>query len=90
MSKELVEETWIDCSAPDYDSAAASCRKRHMAVVEESVEQGKPHLIEIMDPEQPEATRYIRYGTDKEMMKLPKEISLEQNQGLASGAVPKA
>lgn len=78
VSKELVDETWVDCSAPDYQDVAALCRKRHMAIVEESMAANKPHLIEIFDPEQPEGDQYIRYGTDKDMMTLPKEIDLEQ------------
>lgn len=74
----LADEQWIDTASPDCLRLAEETQKRHVALVEQAVRDGRPWLVETYDPGQPEGSRYIRVGTDTRGMRVPAAAEWQQ------------
>jgi hypothetical protein len=66
----LVDETWVDCSAPGAGAVADAVQARHEALAADADHEGVPWVIEVYDPEQPDSIPF-RLGTDPTGMVLP-------------------
>jgi hypothetical protein len=72
---QLAAQTWIDCSAPNAQRQMDTAKAMHLEIVNRAVAAGKVWLTEVYDPELPDEEAYTRFGTDRNGMVLPAEVT---------------
>jgi hypothetical protein len=65
---KLADEQWLPGDTPNVGKDAGH---RHREITEQATRDGLLWLVEMFDPNEPEATAYMRYGTDRRGMVLP-------------------
>lgn len=71
INTHLVEEVWLDVEDEHDRGRVQRVRDRHLALAADADTAGRPWLIEIYDPAQPEERAYLRFGTDRAGMVHP-------------------
>lgn len=64
----LRDEVWLDASHGDHAELAEMTGAYHVRLAEAAEAVGQPWMVEVFDPAAPEATAYMRYGTDVERL----------------------
>jgi len=72
IAGEMVDETWVDASNPDYRSHTQAIGQRHRDAAEFATARDLPWLVEWWDPE---TDGYGRIGTDGDGMVEPREMT---------------
>lgn len=73
----LADETWVDITSPAYRAQITAVRLRHETLAAAADATGKVWLAELYDPDQPDETAYIRFGTDQAGMIDPAPLVLD-------------
>ena len=76
VAGQLLDESWVNVAAdPDALAAGDVLSVRHIALTRAADEAGQRWLVEIYDPDKPEAQAYVRFGTDAVGMVDPQVVA---------------
>jgi hypothetical protein len=72
---QLRDQVWINAGDPDAAARIDRATTTHDAAVDQANALGLPWMIEVWNPELPEAEAFLRFGTDDGGMVAPEPIN---------------